>query len=68
MLSHAPFCWPKKGLNQKDTTDMLKYAVTIEGHRVVALIDQFGLELSHFYIDGEFCDIYDPFIYNPVEG
>jgi hypothetical protein len=39
---------------------MVKYMVTIEGHRVVALIDQFGLELSRLYIDGEFCDIYDP--------
>jgi hypothetical protein len=24
----------------------------------VVLIDQFGLELSRFYIDGEFCDTY----------
>jgi hypothetical protein len=37
---------------------MLKYVVTIEGHQVVALIDQFGLELSRLYIDEEFCDIY----------
>ena len=44
---------------------MLKYVVTIEGHRVVALIDQFGPELSRLYIDGEFCDIYDPNDFNP---
>jgi hypothetical protein len=44
---------------------MLKYVVTIEGHRVEALIDQFGFELSRFYIDGEFCDTYDPNTYNP---
>jgi hypothetical protein len=44
---------------------MVKYVVTIEGHQVVALIDQFGFERSRLYIDGEFCDIYDPFIYNP---
>jgi hypothetical protein len=29
---------------------MLKYVVSIESHRVEALIDQFGLELSRFYI------------------
>ena len=28
---------------------MLKYDVTIEGHKVVALIDQFGRELSRLY-------------------
>jgi hypothetical protein len=39
--------------------------VTIEGHRVVALIDQFGVELSRLYIDGEFCDTYDANAYNP---
>ena len=44
---------------------MLKYVVTIEGHQVVALIDQFGHQLSQLYIDEEFCDIYDPFISNP---
>jgi hypothetical protein len=44
---------------------MLKYFVTIEGHRVEALIDQFGFELCRFYIDEEFCDTYDPNIYNP---
>lgn len=44
---------------------MLKYDVTIDGHRVMALIDQFGQQLSRLYIDGEFCDIYDPFNYNP---
>jgi hypothetical protein len=47
---------------------MIEYVVTIEGHRVVALIDQFGLELSRLYIDGEFCDIYDPSIINPWKG
>jgi hypothetical protein len=44
---------------------MFTYVVTIEGHRVVALIDQFGVELSRFYIDGEFCDTYDPNVVNP---
>jgi hypothetical protein len=44
---------------------MIKYEVTIEGHRVVALIDQFGRELSRLYIDEEFCDIYDPNVSNP---
>ena len=47
-------------LDKKDTVDVLRYEATIEGHRVVALIDQFGLELSRLYIDREFCDIYDP--------
>jgi hypothetical protein len=47
---------------------MLKYELTIEGHRVVALIDQFGCELSRLYIDREFCDIYDPLIINPWKG
>jgi hypothetical protein len=44
---------------------MLKYVVTIEGHRVEALIDQFGFELSRFSIDGECCDTYDAKAYNP---
>jgi hypothetical protein len=44
---------------------MIEYVVTIEGHQVVALIDQFGFELSRLYIDGEFCDIYDPNVFNP---
>jgi hypothetical protein len=44
---------------------MIEYVVTIEGHRVVALIDQFGRELSRFYIDGELCDTYDPNVFNP---
>ena len=47
---------------------MAKYVVTIEGHRVAALIDQFGFELSRLYIDGEFCDTYDPFVLNPWKG
>ena len=51
--------------NKKDTTGMLKYVVTIEGHQVVALIDQFGRELSRLYIDRKFCDIYNPNAYNP---
>jgi len=37
---------------------MFEYIVTIEAHRIVALIDQFGVELSRFYIDGELCDTY----------
>ena len=47
---------------------MIEYVVTIEGHQVVALIDQFGFEPSRVYIDGEFCDIYDPSIINPWKG
>jgi hypothetical protein len=44
---------------------MFEYIVTIEGHRIVALIDQFGVELSRFYIDGELCDTYDADNFNP---
>jgi hypothetical protein len=52
-------------LDKKDTAAMIEYVVTIEGHQVVALIDQHGFEVSRFYIDGEFCDIYDPSLCNP---
>jgi hypothetical protein len=36
-------------LDNKDTADMIEYVVTIEGHQAVALIDQFGFELSMMY-------------------
>lgn len=44
---------------------MFEYIVTIESHRIVALIEQFGLDLCRFYIDGVLCDTYDADNFNP---
>jgi hypothetical protein len=44
---------------------MFEYVVTIEGHRVVVRLQNFGP--SHLYIDDELRDTYTPDGYNPWE-